>query len=466
MVAVLLAACTEQASDDGAPGSSGTTSNGSSSGATAGSGGHAGASNSTGVGAGPFDEDCSNVDTDTTKSFIPDELVDLTAQAQSLTAGGIQLDFVAFQLPYPDGKTWSIWGRGELASNGMLYATVGDHDSGGDGNAYDGNSFLYQYDPSTKSLRAVGDALSAFGQHVAGENGYGKIHGRVNEGPCGILYLHTYWGSASKVVYQGNYQGDLLLRYNPYTKHLESLGVLIPHTGTPSSNLWRAGGLFYGEANAPGDGDGNKEVSFWAYDIPSGTIAFQGAPRNRRNRNIAVDLQGRAYTADDGAGLYRYDPMTQTEEALSTSFDNGGWLRASTAPDGDGHITMVTHSPHAFYDFDPDAGTLTHLANASDYVADIASDPTGQVAYYVPGAHGNSLEFPLMEVHRKTGAVRTIVELGDAIEGAGGTRPTGTYSINVSGDGKQIFLAANGGDKNGFGSPLVVVVHLPEAELP
>jgi hypothetical protein len=462
LVLLAFAACTPASMDEAAaPGSAdATTSHGSSGSGAAAAGG--GAPSSSGSGATqPYDEDCSNVDVDESKSFIPQELAQLVATAGTVTQGSLTIDWVDYPLPYPDGKTWSSWGRGVVAESGKHYSTIGDHDSGGDSDGRDGNSFLYEYDPETRKLRAVGDALSAFGQHVAGDNGYGKVHGRVDEGPCGILYLHTYWGSATKVVYQGGYQGDLLLRYNPFTKHLESLGALMPQMGTPSTNLWRAGGLFYGEANTP-----DKDVAFWAYSIADGEVVYSGPKRPRFNRNIAIDAQGRAYTTDGGAGLYRYDPASHSEELLGVSFSNGGWLRASTKADAAGHITMVTQAPVGLYDFDPDGPSLTKLADGSDYIADIESDPTGKVAYYVPGAHGSSASFPLVEIDRATGAQRTIVSLADIVEGAGGTRPSGSYSINVSADGRTVFLAANGGTQSGFGQPVLVVVHLPEAELP
>lgn len=127
-------------------------------------------------------------------------------RAAATTVGGLVVDHVEYPLPYPDGRPWSIWGKGLLASNGRFYSAVGDHHTMGDDDPHgrDGNAYLYEYDPATKLVRVVGDAQSAFGRHVPGQNGYGKIHARLDEGPDGRLYTHTYWGSAPKLIYQGN----------------------------------------------------------------------------------------------------------------------------------------------------------------------------------------------------------------------------------------------------------------------
>jgi hypothetical protein len=72
-----------------------------------------------------------------------------------------------------------------------------------------------------------------------------------------------------------------------------------------------------------------------------------------------------------------------------------------------------------------------------------------------------------MEIDR-SGTIRTIVELGPLIGGAGGPYPAGTYSYSAdprhSGD---IYVLANAGAPGadeGFGQPMMIVVHLPASE--
>ena len=422
---------------------------------------------------------CDRVDTDTSQSNIPEALTDLRAEVRTVEVGDFIVDYAAHPLPYPEGSPWSHWGKGLLASNGKFYSAVGDH--GAEGSCKgpgDGNTFLYEYDPETKVLRAVGDALTAFGDHRPGDNGFGKVHGQIDEGPCGLVYLHTYWGSADCVTYNERYRGDILLRYNPWTEHLESLGSPFPAHGTPSTNLWREGGLLYGEANAPGS-DG-KDAKFWVWDTQTEEVRYREEDgTDRRNRNIAVDLEGRAYLNDGRRGMRRYDPEANEIEQLDYRFDSGGtdeFLRASTEGVADGTMTLVTQSNtdadgsrmrrySEFYHFDPGAGRLQWIAHDDEYVGDVVADPTARVVYYTPGAHQSANEFAVIELNRTTGEKRTLFRVGVAIRADGGPQPGGSYSVSISPDGKTLYFVSNSSLRRP-GLPMIVVIHIPESEMP
>ena len=411
--------------------------------------------------------DC--VEPGTARQEIPGHLRSLTATAQTVTGPrGITVEFVAYPLPSYDGKPWSDWGEGLVASNGRYYSAIGDH------HGADGNSFLYEYDPATKTLRAVGDVLEAYGAHRQGDWGYGKVHGQISEDACGQLYFHTYWGTRRGLEYGGSYTGDLLMRYDPRTGQLASLGVPMPEMGSPSTQMWPAGGLFYGEANHPASKGAPwpEGKIFWAYDLGSQSVTFKSPHliEHGSGRDIAVDREGRAYYSGGGRDLLRYDPATNTEERIA-SFPHDGKLRASSAPAPDGKIFMTTNSKGEYhaYLFDPQVGALTELASLPGDTADLAISASGQVAYFTPGAHGQGRElgFPLMEIDR-SGDVRTILELGPIIDAAGGPYPAGTYSYSTDpakpGD---LYILANAGpigSDEAFGQPLLMVVHLPESE--
>jgi len=422
---------------------------------------------------------CDHIDRDTSQSHVPESLEPLQAQATTITVGNFTVDFAVHPLPYPEGYPWSHWGKGLLASNGRFYSAVGDH--GAEGSCKgpgDGNTVLYEYDPETRILRAVGDALSAVGEHRPGNNGFGKVHGQIDEGPCGLIYLHTYWGSARCVTYNEEYRGDVLLRYNPWTEHLESLGTLVPEHGTPSTNMWRDGGLLYGEANTPG-GDGNS-TRFWAWDTQSQEMRYlEEVGVDRNNRNIAVDLAGRAYFDNGRRGLKRYDPATNEVAELEVRFNAAGpdeFLRASTEDIPDGTLTLVTQSNRApdgsrarryaeFYHFDPENERLEWIAHDDDYVGDVVADPTGRVVYYSPGAHESANAFRIVELNRTTGEKRTLVEVGEAIRASGGPQPGGSFSASISPDGRTLFFISNASLRPP-GLPMMVVVHIPDAEMP
>ena len=114
--------------------------------------------------------------------------------------------FAPFPLPPYEGNPWSTWGGALIASNGRFYAAIGDH------RTTDGNSYLFEFDPATKELQAVGDVLSAV-PHVPGEYGHGKIHSQINESRDGHLYMATYRGSPRNIAFTPTFRGGVILRY-------------------------------------------------------------------------------------------------------------------------------------------------------------------------------------------------------------------------------------------------------------
>ena len=399
----------------------------------------------------PCSADCAWVAEDTG----PPTEHSLTETARSMTVGGLTVDYVDFPLPAesPNYSLWSMWGEGEIASDGRFYASVGDHGSVG------GNAYLYQYDPTSMRIRLVSDVMESFDGYQSGSFGYGKVHGQVDEGPCGALYFHTYRGS-TRGEFSGSYRGDLLLRFNPASGHTTVLGETLENWQTPSTNLWREGGILYGEANT----FGRDAVRFWAYDLASGE-RFTADPVNRSNRNIAIDGQGRAYFGE--GPLFRYDPSNG--EVTQVPGYPGGVLRASTRTRADGSMVMITDRGNEAYLFGPEAQTFEHIASMTGYVASVALDAGGDSFYVVPGAHGGR-DFT---VERFTIADGSRTELGTLMariqaDNPSGLGPCSTYGIHSSLDGTRLYMAANAttgppddclNDTGGEGA-MVIAVHL------
>ncbi len=90
--------------------------------------------------------------------------------------------------PHPDyeGKPWSQWGQGLVLDDGRFLSAIGDEIGP------DGNSYLYEYDPATKTLTQIIDVL-AITDHTPGDWGFGKIHAQMVRGPCDSVMVTTYW---------------------------------------------------------------------------------------------------------------------------------------------------------------------------------------------------------------------------------------------------------------------------------
>lgn len=376
-----------------------------------------------------------------------------TLQERSSDQPGV--DIVVY--PHPDyaGRPWSQWGQGIVLDDGRMLSAIGDHIGA------DGNSYLYEYDPQTRTLTQFADALSVVG-HEPGEWGYGKIHAQMVKGSCDDVYLSTYWGSRRGLTYTDSYQGDVLLRLDPQSRTIEDLGVILPEHGVASMASWPEGGLLYAEAADP---YGKKTGSFVVLGMETGDIVFEDDdPSHGGYRSIAVDAQGRAYVTWGGTGLARYDPATNTLEPLDSSMP-GAILRWATPPDETDTVYAVSRDPAVFFSIGPE-GDIAELAPAQGYTTSMALSPDGDTFYYVPDAHGGAWEngTSLIAVDTATGAETVIVELNPLIEPATGLRTGGTYNVVVDPTGERIFVGLNAGDpatRDTFGEIVLAIVTLP-----
>jgi hypothetical protein len=361
--------------------------------------------------------------------------------------------------PRPDyeGDPWSQWGQGVVLPDGRFVSAIGDHEGP------DGNSFLYEFDPSTGRLTQISDALS-LSDHQAGEWGYGKIHAQMVTGQCGEVYAATYWGTVRGLVYEGNYRGDLLLRLDPDARTIENLGVILEEHGVPSMAGWAEGGLLYAEAANPELHDPQRGA-FVALDMTTGEQVFAtGDEEDHRGfRAMAVHQDGRVLFSRSGGRLAQWDPTTGELTDLDTTLP-GEFLRAATQPAPDGTVYLVTRKPDVFFALSAD-GELRELGPAAGYTASLAMAPDGSRLWYVPHAHGGAAEVgtPVIEVDTATGEQRTVVELDPLARQALGLSLGGTYNVAVDAAGSTLYLglnAAEPGADSSFGEVVLVVVEL------
>ena len=381
-----------------------------------------------------------------------------TAEAialQDQTGDQPGVDVVVYPRPDYDAKLWSQWGQGIVLDNGRMISAMGDEAGA------DGNSYIYEYDPQTRTMSRFTDVLSLV-DRVPGEWGFGKIHAPMVKGACGDVYVSTYWGTRRGLTFTENYQGDILLRLDPDGRTIENLGVIFPEHGVASMASWPEGGLIYAEAADP---FGKKTGSFVVLDMETGDIIFEDDdPSHGGYRSIAVDAQGRAYITWDGDGLARYDPATNSLETLDAAMP-GSILRWATAPDAADTVYAVSRDPAVFFSIDAE-GDIVELAPAQGYTTSMALSPDGSTLYYVPDAHGGAWEngTRLIAVDTETGEETVVVELNPLIEPAIGLRTGGTYNVIVDPSGKRVFVGLNAGDAatgDSFGEVLLAIVTLP-----
>lgn len=371
---------------------------------------------------------------------------------------GVGVRGAAYPHPDHEGNPWSQWGQGIVVDDGRYYSAIGDH------LAEDGNSYLYEYDPASGTLTMIGDVLS-YVDHVPGTWGYGKIHGQMVPGPCGEVYFSTYWGSYRDIEFEGSYEGDILFRLDPSNRTLRPLGVPVEHHGQASLGSAPEYGLVYGEAADPlARAEGIKKGPLFAYDVINEEVAFVG-PDNPHTgyRSILVDAEGVAYYSIGGGELAAYDPETGETHTHEAKLP-GDWLRAVTSVGPDGSVYGVTREPDTFFAMRPD-GSIERLGNALGYTASMALSPDGSTFYYMPGAHGNSVDWnsPLVAVDTATGEERVVAELHDVVESGLGYNLGGTYNVAVSADGGTVFIGANvglPGTEEGFGEVILLTLEL------
>ena len=371
---------------------------------------------------------------------------------------GMRVEGAIYPRPDYEGNPWTQWGQGIALADGRFLSAIGDH------LGPDGNSYIYEYDPAAGTLATLGDLLS-YVDHTPGSWGYGKVHGQMVNGPCGEVYLASYWGTNRDLVYDDSYRGDILFRIDPDRRTMDSLLVPVEEHGIPSLAAAPELGLVYGEAIDPVLESENLDAGpFFVYDATTDEVVFEGPPTPHTGfRNIMVDGDGRAYYSIGGGELNVYDPQTNQVQAHPHRMP-GDWLRASTVVAPDGRVFAVTRDPDVFFVLQP-SGEIEALGNPVEYTATMALHPDGDRFFFMPDAHGDAWQFggALTSVDTTTGAQEVLAELNPLAEEGLGLILGGTFGMAVSPAGDTIYIGANAGPlgaDDGFGEVVLLVVHL------
>ncbi|MGA9278485.1 hypothetical protein, partial [Ilumatobacter sp.] len=344
------------------------------------------------------------------------------------------------------------WGQGVMLPDGRFVSGVGDH------RGADGRSWFYEYDPTTHTLTQTTEVGESLG-HRPGDWGYGKLHAPMVLDACDRVVTATYWGSRRGLELGGSYSGDHLIRYDPATREVTSLGVPVEGYGLPSLAISPDRSTLFVEAVDP-ESDPDAGV-FVVADADTGAVLHTDDSADHTGfRDILVTPEGDGLYAS-GNGVAGLSPTGERVGAPGV-FGGDAWFRSSTPPAADGSVAITTRSPDALWMRSPH-GTFRDLGVVDDYVAALALNSDGTTAYFVPGAHGNGAEFgtPLIAADTATGTQDVVVRLNELIEPALGIRVGGSYNVAVDEANRRVYVGLNGGDpavEEVFGDVVLAVV--------
>jgi hypothetical protein len=286
--------------------------------------------------------------------------------------------------------------------NGRFY--IGTHCNGA-------NAYLVEFDPKTKKMTTVVDAMKEIGSNLKGFGAQAKIHTRNNVGASGKIYFGTKQGypDLSKGEKREDYPGGYPMVYDPQTGKTKVYSIPVPHEGINSITPDESRGVAYISTCSDGRPGPGENSHFLVLDLKTGKY------RNLIDTKhvygfIVVDYLGRAYHPMLGGVIARYDPKTDDLELLKQTIDGKEPEKDSNLANSDVHIT-VDKSPSADgsgplyrtqvtyptghpinWDISPDGKTLysvpmsTNLLYAYDLTAKGHTLPGRTVGTLVPGA--------------------------------------------------------------------------------
>lgn len=369
-------------------------------------------------------------------------------------ANGLEIYGAEYPLPGPTEGLWSSWGQGIVSSvNGRYYSAVGDH------LGPDGNSYIFEYDPSERSITRVMDVISLT-DHQPGAWGYGKMHSQMVEGTCGSIFAFTYWGTRRELEYGDGYEGDLLLEIDPHTRSIANHGPLVGRRGVPSLAATADGRYLVAEAVEAETDDGDLAV----IDTETVEVIHHiDDPDHVGFRSLAVGT-GRVWYSVVDHQLRSLDPESGQTGAASIPLpgdspsDDADFLRAVTPERPDGGFVGVTNDDGRLFVVD-EALEVDVLPSAISYTTSLAV--AGDRVLWLPGAHGSAHEIgaEVMSLDLASGEVSPVVSLLEPVTEELGVLPGGTYSIAYA-EGR-LFLVLNAsppGDDSGFGTVALIVI--------
>jgi len=391
-------------------------------------------------------------------------------------------------LPSFDPKTGGIyggWGDVTKGPDGCFYFSIGNHMS------YGGTAYIVRYDPEKKRQDIVLDTREVIGWGPK-DFADGKLHGDLDVGPGGDIWMLTFYGPAPTGKELGSaYRGSRLLRYNIFTGEAENLGIPLEGESWPYHAYdWRRGLLF---------GVGAIRGDVIAYDTRERRMLYGASPPDGiawYERGVLLDRDtGSVYTTDSkmvpGKSLFeryegpqrfvRYERRNNAFTVMNAAVPPNPVTGKATAMRAH---TKVKDDDGAFWCMDV-RGTLFKFHPEEDrtefvgvnwgkegrYTSNMCFSPKKRYIYYLPGADTHAYQYgtPVVQYDTRTNRKKVIAFLNDFYLGAYGYSPGGTYGVELDVNGESLFFYTNGRFTtrelgSGYGRPAIFHVHIPESE--
>lgn len=373
-------------------------------------------------------------------------------------------------LVYPTGGDMGNrdhWGTGIVHSNGKVYTAIGDH--GG----INANSYIYEYDPSTKRMRLVADLQEAVADFQSGDWGFGKVHGRLNEGSDGNIYFANSWGTncwGSDAIECSKFKGDRIFHYDPRTETIHDYGITLPGHGTPGARLNVKDMLLYGLSFNFLD---KPKKRFIVYDLESEELIFNEGGLSFPGKELCIDNEGNAYFHMQAGSLQKYSRQTNSISNFAGIIPSPlsvGFMRC-TRPDAGG--IMYGSSDETLFSLDPNTEEVRRVTSLLSGSRALALDPTNRYVYYLAGTRASGLiGVPVVQIDLYSGASQKVIAfLEDVFVNDFGYIPdvpkrrTLSMSLMVDNDGRTLYIMFNGRQQDiDKGNVAFAAVHIPDGE--
>ncbi|MBL7735273.1 MAG: hypothetical protein JNL51_07435 [Chitinophagaceae bacterium] len=427
-----------------------------------------------------------------------------------------------------NGTGWSSWGDICIASDGKVYAGIGNH-----GGIEEGEAFIYCWDPSTRDLKKIADLNEITGASP-GEVHFSKVHAHIIEGKDKKIYFTGTLDDGGKAgsepilsKWTEKIAGGKLFQYDPATSKNIVYADFPKARVTATTKYDAERNLLY--CALEGDPAYNDGFALGVFDMNKKEWIYQGVPGQiGMDRNFILDAKGNLYfngresfahtgvrlkslleawekdqakfsKADEGklisasmlpgikrrlnkegnkyTTLWKYDLKTNSVMPTNAYFKSAGF-RSDTRETKDGYIYGATMGGELFrYSPSKDQVDLlgSNFLTDGEYITVCDLSPDEKYLYYLPGAHGSAgfSGTPVIQYNIEKGEQKALAFLHEPMNKAFNYAPGGTYGIKVTDDGSTLYVGLNGSPSDslrpkelgaGFGLTSFAIIHIPLSE--